>query len=182
MALSKNVTNYFIRTMAFLLLCRNFSLNIIESWLVSIFNFALGFFEEGIFVVAALAFWFSIYLLAEICGLFKKLDKLNFFIALLIILIVDFLFCYSKTLVFQFNPFKISNGGGGFFHFLPFCFVFHRFMNYLNKNSFLNNCYIKNDKLYNVCAPMAILMFKIVIIAAAGLFLCLAAFLFSEVF
>ena len=77
-----------------------------------------------------------IYFIIKLCGLFKKINHLNIFTALIIVIVIDILFCYSKTITIQLFPLKIvfSNHLEIFLMVLP-CFIIFKFFNGL-ANSF----------------------------------------------
>ncbi len=74
------------------------------------------------------------YLIAKISGIFKKLDKLKFIFALIIICLLNYILNISLNFSIQIAPLKISyNSDGGFWYFYPFLFVYYRILNWLGK-------------------------------------------------
>ena len=91
----KTVINYCFRIIVFLILGRNFFLNL----MFPIYNFIYGnilkepkedlFLDIGTFIVLSLMC--HVYITTKLCGLFKKINHLNFFIGLIIAILIDFL-------------------------------------------------------------------------------------------
>ena len=82
------------------------------------------------FLLASFVFLIYYYLIIKLCGLFKKINHLNFFSALIIVILTDILYCYSKTITIQLFPFKVvfSNQLEIFLVVLP-CFIIFKFFN-----------------------------------------------------
>ena len=74
------------------------------------------------------------YLIAKISGIFKKLDKLNFILGLIIICLLNCILNISLNFSIQTAPLKITyNPDGGFWYFYPLLFVYYRILNWLGK-------------------------------------------------
>ena len=73
------------------------------------------------------------YISAKVTGIFKKLDGLNFFLALFIVFLIDILFNYFVMVKFQFMPFKIGFRKDTIIFYAPFMFLIYRFFGFLTK-------------------------------------------------
>lgn len=73
------------------------------------------------------------YISAKITGIFKKLDGLNFFVALFIVFLVDILFNYFVMVQVQFIPFKIGFRKDTIIFYALFMFLIYRFFGFLTK-------------------------------------------------
>ncbi len=133
----KTVINYCFRILVFLILCRNCIMNRILEILFFSFgiNNILGSIKidydpmSGLMLCIYIIILLYLYAITKLCGLFKKINHLNFFIGLIIAILIDFLLCYSKTITVQLSPFKIvfSNHFEIFLVVLP-CFVIFKFL------------------------------------------------------
>ena len=127
------VINYCVRITVFLILGRNFFLNLMFPIYNFIYDNILKEPKEDLFLDLGAFIFFSlmchVYITIKLCGLFKKIKHLNFFIGLVIAILIDFLLCYSKTITVQLSPFKIvfSNHLEIFLVVLP-CFVIFKFL------------------------------------------------------
>ena len=137
---SRAILNYCLRVLIFLGLCREMiitkSVYILSPIFDAIFKFSI---EEtfDIFIQIAVysifAFILSYYFLAKITGIFKKLDKLNFFLSLAIIFIISIILNYSEMVQIQLNPFKIGFEQKTIIHILPFVFLLYKLLESLTK-------------------------------------------------
>ena len=73
------------------------------------------------------------YILPKICGLFKKLDNLNIFLAIIVILLVDIVFSSSQALMIQLNPLKFSFNEINIVFSLIWFFFIYRFFKLITK-------------------------------------------------
>ena len=145
----KAIKNYCLRVLLFLFLLRdsilaNFVIILmpIFSAFFSIFNID-PFLDMGLFALSADIFF--LYCFAIITGIFKKLEKLNFVSAILIVFIISCLWNYSNMIQFQFSPFKIGFvKHHGFIHFIPILYLVYRFFQVfgekIRKNIFVAPC------------------------------------------
>ena len=82
-------------------------------------------------------FMVQLYLLAKLCGLFKKINHLNIFFAILIIVFVDILLNISIDTKVQLYPrIKINYDGinvNDLWFFTTFNFIVFKFFNFLTK-------------------------------------------------
>ena len=85
-------------------------------------------------IIFFLTFPIYCYFCAKICGLFKKLDNLNFLTALLVIVFVDIMQNYSWNFAIELFPFKLEyRNFNGYIIILSFLFFVYKFFNYLSK-------------------------------------------------
>lgn len=135
---SKAILNYCFRVFVFLLLCREIIYDYISRILLPILSNLLNnkYFDDPFVAVGVFAIinvLFHDYLFAKICGLFKNLDRLNIFISLIIIILIDIIRGYSFGLTIQLNPFKILYDKPNFIFTLIFLFFLYKFLNFLTK-------------------------------------------------
>ena len=135
---SKAILNYCFRVFVFFLLCRDIIYNLFAQILIPIFSDWLNsyyinepFVAMGVFSIISV--FLHDYLCAKICGIFKKLDKLNIFLSSVIILLIDVLRGYTFGLTFQINPLKIVYDKPNFIFTLIFLFFIYKFLNLLTK-------------------------------------------------
>ena len=134
----QTILDYCFRILLFLILCRNIIMGFfLEKILNSnFFDYLFRTFKldndalTQFFLLASFVFLIYYYLIIKLCGLFKKINHLNFFSALFIVILTDILYCYSKTITIQLFPFKIvfSNQLEIFLVVLP-CFIIFKFFN-----------------------------------------------------
>ncbi len=131
----KEINEYILRIIIFLLLHRKCTISL----LLTILNLNKIVNSEELIVIIVLAWLIYLYLSIKVCGLFKKLNKLNFLNALLVIFLVNLVFNYSLSLTIQFTPFKVSYVSGTFLYLIVYYFIFYRILNFLGKK-FPNTC------------------------------------------
>ena len=137
--LSKAIAQYCLRVFVFLVLRRLFISGIflehvhapIISFLVKDTDphYCLGI--AGLLLIIGI--YIECYISAKITGIFKKLDGLNFFLALFIVFLIDILFNYFVMVKFQFMPFKIGFRKDTIIFYAPFMFLIYRFFGFLTK-------------------------------------------------
>ena len=131
----KAVLNYCFRVLVFLLLTRRciseHFINILGPILIFPSNYIGG--ENGIILGFILLLFLPFYIYPKICGLFKKLDKLNIIFASMVILIIDILFSFSRALTVQLTPLKFSFGKPDIAFLMIWFFFIYRFLNLLTK-------------------------------------------------
>ncbi len=133
----KAILNYCFRVLIFLLFCRH----TIYDFVSNIFYPMLANFVDSLnldpFVDVGIFAIFSVlvhdYLYAKICGLFKKLDNLNIFLSMIIVVLTDIIRGYSWGVTIQLTPLKLSYGGPNFIFILIFSFILYKFLNFLTK-------------------------------------------------
>ena len=131
---SKAILSYCFRVAIFLILNRSFFLNL----MFPMYNFLFASFcknyEEGLFynigTFAILSFICHSYIFAKLCGLFKKINHLNIFIALVVMILIEILRCFSWAIIVQ-SPTKISFIKPEFIFVLPFVFLIYKFFNFI---------------------------------------------------
>jgi len=129
------VLNYCFRVLIFLLLTRHFILNTIGNayvYLVYLLTKNIDG-DDGFAIGIIICLFFPFYILPKICGLFKKLDKLNIFSASMVILMIDILFSCSRALTIQLTPLKFSFDKIDINFFIIWFFFIYRFFNFLTK-------------------------------------------------
>ena len=132
----KTVINYCFRILVFLILCRNcikdkiLEILFLNSNISNLLNFIKIDNDpmSGLMSFIGIITLFYLYFIIKLCGLFKKINHLNFFISLIIVILIDLLLCYSQTITIQLSPFKItfSNHLEIFLVVLP-CFILFKF-------------------------------------------------------
>ncbi len=137
--LSKAIAQYCLRIFIFLVLRRLFISGIflehvhapIISFLVKDTDpdYCLGI--AGLLLIIGI--YIECYISAKVTGIFKKLDGLNFFLALFIVFLIDILFNYFVMVKFQFMPFKIGFRKDTIIFYAPFMFLIYRFFGFLTK-------------------------------------------------
>ena len=129
----KTILDYCFRVLIFLLLCRNFILEPI----IEIADPIVGiFFKNGEDVLIddfVILMFIPFYILPKICGLFKKLDNLNIFLAIIVILLVDIAYSYSQGLVIQLIPLKFSFVKPNIEFIIIWFFFIYKFLNFLTR-------------------------------------------------
>ena len=137
--LSKAIAQYCLRVFVFLVLRKLFLTDIFISSAYNYIVYPLVKDMEPVsdFFMAALlltiVYFIVCYISAKITGIFKKLDGLNFFVALFIVFLVDILFNYFVMVKFQFMPFKIGFRKDTIIFYAPFMFLIYRFFGFLTK-------------------------------------------------
>jgi len=139
---SRAILNYCLRVLIFLGLC-NFEfvpltiINICDFIFSPIVDIITKTYQIDMFAFMILDFILKkfaiLYFLAKIAGIFKKLDKLNFFLSLGIIFIVGVILNYSEMVQIQLNPFKIGFEQKTIIHILPFVFLLYKLLESLTK-------------------------------------------------
>lgn len=132
---SKAILNYCFRVLIFLLLNRNCILEPIGSIFVSIVSFLTRNIEgdDGFVIGIIILMFLPCYIIPKICGLYKKLDGLNIFLAISVILFVDLLYSCSRELTVQLLPLKISFSKFHVDFILIWFFFIYKFLNILTK-------------------------------------------------
>lgn len=137
--LSKAIAQYCLRIFVFLVLRRLFISDIflehVHSPIISFLTKNMNS-EDGLyiwFLLFILGIYIECYISAKITGIFKKLDGLNFFLALFILFLVDVLFNYLFMVQVQFMPFKIGFVKDSMMFFAPWAFLIYRFFGFLTK-------------------------------------------------
>lgn len=131
---NKQIFLYLLRVFIFLILNRTSAYNIsfcVASSMFSIIFKNNSFLSLGL--CAIFSFVLYMYLTQKLCGLFKKLDKLNFFISLAIIFLIEIARCYSMAVAVQFKPVKLTFEEPIFLFVLPFLYLIYKFFNFLSK-------------------------------------------------
>lgn len=137
--LSETILSYCLRVFVFLMLRRLFTSDIflehVHSPIISFLvkdtdpDYCLGI--AGLLLIMGI--YIECYISAKVTGIFKKLDGLNFFVALFIVFLVDILFNYFVMVKFQFMPFKIGFRKDTIIFYAPFMFLIYRFFGFLTK-------------------------------------------------
>ena len=137
--LSKAIAQYCLRVFVFLVLRRLFISGIflehVHSPIISFLvkdtdpDYCLGI--AGLLLIIGI--YIECYISAKVTGIFKKLDGLNFFLALFIVFLIDILFNYFVMVKFQFMPFKIGFRKDTIIFYAPFMFLIYRFFGFLTK-------------------------------------------------
>lgn len=137
--LSKAIAQYCLRIFVFLVLRRLFISDIflehVHSPIISFLTKNMNS-EDGLyiwFLLFILGIYIECYISAKITGIFKKLDGLNFFLALFIVFLIDILFNYFVMVQVQFIPFKIGFRKDTIIFYAPFMFLIYRFFGFLTK-------------------------------------------------
>ena len=137
--LSKAIAQYCLRIFVFLVLRRLFISDIflehVHSPIISFLTKNMNS-EDGLyiwFLLFILGIYIECYISAKITGIFKKLDGLNFFLALFILFLVDVLFNYLFMVQVHFMPFKIGFVKDSMMFFAPWAFLIYRFFGFLTK-------------------------------------------------
>ena len=133
------ILSYCLRVFVFLVLRRLFTSDIYAYYIYAPFICLLtknmdpdyGFGVAGLYAI--LGIFIECYINAKITGVFKKLDGLNFFVALFIVFLVDILFNYFVMVQVQFMPFKIGFVKDSMMFFAPWAFLMYRVLGFLTK-------------------------------------------------
>ena len=136
----KEIRNYILRVFVFLLLNRPFVFDIFSKISASIVPHS-NIDDDNIsiiFVSACLISFFVLvlylYLTIKLCGLFKKLDKLNFWMSLLIVIILEIVYSISISLNFNFNEsVSFSYNYLGSVLLIVILFIVYKIFNLLSK-------------------------------------------------
>lgn len=130
----KAVLNYCLRVLLFLLLCRNYILEPLDVIFMPIVNnFTQNLEGDDALYGFVIILFFPCYILPKICGLFKKLDNLNIFLAIIVILLVDIVFSCSQAITIQLSPLKISFDKINIVFPLILFFFIYRFLKLITK-------------------------------------------------
>lgn len=131
----KTILDYCFRVLIFLLLNRTSVIEPIGNLFVYIVHLFTKNIEgdDGFITGIAILMFLPLYIIPKICGLFKKLDNLNIFLAIIVILFVDVLFNYSHSLTIQLIPLKFSLSKPHFTFLLIWFFFIYKFLNLLTK-------------------------------------------------
>ena len=132
----KEIIEYILRIGLFLLLNRKFAISIT----IPILQFLSKNLNTDNAIILSILIWIIyLYISLKICGLFKKLDNLNFLNSLIFVIILNLIFNYSINTTVQIIPFKISYTSGSFLYIIIIYFIYYRILNWLGKkypNSF----------------------------------------------
>lgn len=127
----KEIFKYLIRVLFFLLLNRRYMLPAIMK-IIDLISLPFPNNDDWI-LVAMFVFPAYIYLTIKLCGLFKKLDNLNFFVSLVVVCFVDILFNISDSLIVQIFPLKFSFYKSAYLCLVLPCFVLYKIFYFLSK-------------------------------------------------
>ena len=126
----KEIIEYILRIGLFLLLNRKFAISIT----IPILQFLSKNLNTDNAIILSILIWIIyLYISLKICGLFKKLDNLNFLNSLIFVIILNLIFNYSINTTVQIIPFKISYTSGGFLYIIIIYFIYYRILNWLGK-------------------------------------------------
>ena len=131
----KAILEYCFRVLIFLLVSRECILKYIAlpfSWLVDILTQNIEG-EDGFLTAITIFMFIPFYIIPKICGLFKKLDNLNIFFAIIVILSVDILYSLSRALTVQLMPLHFSLSKIHIEFFIIWFFFIYKFLNFLTK-------------------------------------------------
>ena len=131
----KAILDYCFRILIFLLLNRTLILQYISApflWIVYFLTQDIDG-DDGFIIAIAIFMFIPFYVLPKICGLFKKLDNLNIFLAIIVILLVDIAYSYSQELTIQLIPLKFSLSKPDFTFWLIWFFFIYKFLNFLTR-------------------------------------------------
>ena len=137
--LSKAIAQYCLRVFVFLVLRKLFLTDIFISSAYNYIVYPLVKDMEPVsdFFMAALlltiVYFIVCYISAKITGIFKKLDGLNFFVALFIVFLIDVLLNCLIIIKIQFIPFKIRLAESPMMFFAPWAFLVYRVLGFLTK-------------------------------------------------
>ena len=126
----KAVLNYCLRVLIFLFLMRNSIIGIIGFIFIIIVDFlfpSINMLDDSL-ISGILILFIPFYILPKLCGLFKKLDNLNIFLASIVILMVDIVISCSQALTIQLSPLKISFIKINITFLLIYFFFIYRFL------------------------------------------------------
>lgn len=127
----KEIFEYLVSLLIFLLLNRSYMIPLIMK-VVNLISLPFPNNDDWI-LVTLFVFPVYIYLTAKLCGLFKKLDNLNFFVSLIIVCFVDIMLNASNSLIIQIFPLKFSFYRSAYLCLVLPCFVLYKFFQYLTK-------------------------------------------------
>ena len=131
----KAILDYCFRVLFFLLLMRNTILGCIGFLFIVIVEFLfpnINMLDDGL-ISGIILMFIPFYVLPKICGLFKKLDNLNIFLAIIVILLVDIAYSYSQGLVIQLIPSKFSFVKPNIEFIIIWFFFIYKFLNFLTR-------------------------------------------------
>ncbi len=133
---SKEIINYFLRIIIFIIL-NNFYVCLVIWYLT--YHFTINkicpdlnvlkypdIYNTTIFLIIE---YLYVYLTSKICGIFKKLDKLNFIWSLLIVMLINILFYFNEEPGTDIKVFCII----GYFWKPLICFFIYKFFAFLTK-------------------------------------------------
>ncbi len=133
----KTILNYCFRVLIFLLLCRHIIYDFVGNIFYPILEKFVNSLNVDPFVDVGIFAIFSVlihdYLYAKICGLFKKLDNLNIFISIIIVILIDIVRGYSWGVSIQLTPLKFSYDGPVFIFMLIFAFILYKSFNFITR-------------------------------------------------
>ncbi len=128
----KEIFKYLIRIFIFILLSRyDYIFDFYTTPLLHILAFILG--SGGEFLAIVIVMYLNVYVIAKFCGLFKKLDNLNFFISLAVVCFIDVLFNISDWLIVQIFPLKFSFYKSAYLCLVLACFILYKILYFLSK-------------------------------------------------
>ena len=125
---SKGIIEYILRVGLFLLLNRKCTISLFFP-ILQYFSKSISF--ENAIILSVFAWIVYLYVSLKICGLFKKLNNLNFLNGLFLVIILNLIFNYSINTTIQIVPFKISYTSGTFLYLIIFLFIYYRILNRL---------------------------------------------------
>lgn len=132
----KAILNYCLCVMLFLLL-NNFYFLLLVFAVINNYvshHFCPDIYSSNIFniyckIILGIISYAYIFFTATLCGIFKKLDKINFFIALVIILFINVLFYYNEDSDINITVLLDIL----YFWKLTICFLLYKFFDYLTR-------------------------------------------------
>jgi len=134
----KEIFGYIFRVCIFLLLTRPYCIPVIlfiVQPLLAISDIVINN-DDGIILVimiAAISLFVYLYAAIKVCGLFKKLDNLNFFLSLPIVVLLDIIFeIWTETAV-QIFPLKFSYHKSSFVYIILICYIIYKIFNILGR-------------------------------------------------
>ena len=135
-AKSKAIIEYILRIGLFLILNRQFAFELPLMILMTLSECFQKYYtsSEDWLTIVIIGLIIYMYLVAKLCGIFKKLDNLYFIKAFLIICLINLILNFTYMFTIQFVPFKISfHKIDDFWYFYPLLFVCYRILNWLGK-------------------------------------------------
>ena len=135
----RTILSYCLRVFVFLVLRRLFISGIFLEHVHApvVYPLVKNIEYEDCFIIGGLliiiGIYIECYISAKVTGIFKKLDGLNFFLALFIVFLIDILFNYFVMVQVQFIPFKIGFRKDTIIFYAPFMFLIYRFFGFLTK-------------------------------------------------
>jgi len=132
----KEIFEYIFRVCTFLLLTRHhccIAAMAIVSPAMAILNIFTHELEDELFIMMVAVFIYF-YIVIKICGLFKKLDNLNFFLSLPIVILLDIIFeIWIFFTNIQIFPLKFSFHKPYFVYYIIIYYIIYKIFNILAK-------------------------------------------------